>query len=504
MSGTKVSIKYGFGKPQAGSLKKAELAIDLKDLSLWTTESDGGQAVRVGHDTTDIENDIEQINIDINANANAINQLDKDAVKKNVSTMQEMIGNLKALGFIGDGSGLTGITAGQLDDVDTTAAKRDDFLIYNGTTWVAEDFHLDTELTYQGGIALASPAPAGPANGDLYINNADGVVHPSWTGIAGETVKAGNVVGWAANKARWFLLGDIASSSVTDVEGGLGISIDDSKPAEPIVSIDRVETNKWYEPVFSKNTAFNKAFGTTAGTVADGGHLHAGVYQPVGSYAASNHNHSGVYQPVGDYALKSYSYSKAESDAKYELKGGGASNETLQSVTNRGSSTNQSISVAGLTTSKSTTCGSAYSDKHRFTGNLYVGYTPTGTLPDNSSQVPGTMFLGRGVIVGRGSALNDASIGMENNVIFDLGNPQGDTHAVSKKWVKANTRLETHSIAQAFCEILDCVKDAQDFQEFKTLLDKKREYFEKERATEEELQRCIDDTKVDPNWKPPF
>jgi hypothetical protein len=328
MSGTKVSIKYGFGKPQTGSLKKAELAIDLKDLSLWTAESDGSEPVRVGHDTTEIEGEIDQINIDIQLNTEAIDQLDKDAVKKNVSTMQEMIGKLKAVGFVGDGSELSGITADQLDDVDTSAVKRDDFLIYNGTNWVAEDFHIDTELTYQGGIALSSPAPSGPANGDLYINNADGVVHPSWTGIGGQTVKAGNVVGWAANKSRWFLLGDIASSSVTDVEGGLGISVDDSKPAEPIVSIDRVETDKWYEPKFSKNTAFNKAFGTASGQVAQGNHLH-----------------TGVYQPVGDYALKSYSYSKAESDAKYELKGqGGApSTDTLQTVTTRGNTTDKEI-----------------------------------------------------------------------------------------------------------------------------------------------------------------
>lgn len=89
-----------------------------------------------------------------------------------------------------------------------------------------------------------------------------------------------------------------------------------------------------YEPVFAKKSAFNKDFGTTAGTVCQGNdsrlsnsrpasdvsawakaatkpaytaaevgaspsnHNHSGVYQPVGSYAASNHNHSGVYEPV--------------------------------------------------------------------------------------------------------------------------------------------------------------------------------------------------------------
>lgn len=35
-----------------------------------------------------------------------------------------------------------------------------------------------------------------------------------------------------------------------------------------------------YEPVFSKNTAFNKDFGTGAGQVAQGNHTHSGVYEP--------------------------------------------------------------------------------------------------------------------------------------------------------------------------------------------------------------------------------
>ena len=66
-----------------------------------------------------------------------------------------------------------------------------------------------------------------------------------------------------------------------------------------------------FEPKFIKNTAFNKNFGTTSTTVAQGNHTHSnyagknhnhdGVYQPAGDYAGKNHNHNGVYQPVGDY-----------------------------------------------------------------------------------------------------------------------------------------------------------------------------------------------------------
>ena len=66
-----------------------------------------------------------------------------------------------------------------------------------------------------------------------------------------------------------------------------------------------------FEPKFIKNTAFNKNFGTTSTTVAQGNHTHSnyagknhnhdGVYQPAGSYAAQKHDHDGVYQPVGSY-----------------------------------------------------------------------------------------------------------------------------------------------------------------------------------------------------------
>ncbi len=63
-----------------------------------------------------------------------------------------------------------------------------------------------------------------------------------------------------------------------------------------------------------------------AGNYAASNHNHSGVYQPAGSYAASNHNHSGVYAPAShshSYAAVGASYTKAESDAKYELKGAG-------------------------------------------------------------------------------------------------------------------------------------------------------------------------------------
>jgi hypothetical protein len=125
-----------------------------------------------------------------------------------------------------------------LTDVNSAGAKADQFLIHNGSQWVAEDFHIDTELTYQGAWDLTAAPPTTKANGDLYINNTNGTVNAGWAGIAGQTVREGNVVGWAGSKNRWYLLGDIASSSVTEVKGGTGITVNSTEAAKPIVNLD--------------------------------------------------------------------------------------------------------------------------------------------------------------------------------------------------------------------------------------------------------------------------
>jgi hypothetical protein len=64
-----------------------------------------------------------------------------------------------------------------------------------------------------------------------------------------------------------------------------------------------------YEPVFTKNTAFNKNFGTSAGTVAEGNHTHS-------QYALTGHNHDTDYAPLNhshsEYALVGHSHSEYE------------------------------------------------------------------------------------------------------------------------------------------------------------------------------------------------
>lgn len=82
----------------------------------------------------------------------------------------------------------------------------------------------------------------------------------------------------------------------------------------------------------------------------------------------------------------------------------------------------------------STIIGDSNDDQHFIVGDTYIGYTKDGDKPNNSDEFGGTLFLNRGVIVGRGNEGN-ASIGMEGNIIWNLGDPTDDTCAVSKGYV---------------------------------------------------------------------
>jgi hypothetical protein len=128
------------------------------------------------------------------------------------------------------------------------------------------------------------------------------------------------------------------------VKGNYLTEFTEEDPTVPahVKSISTDDINKWNNPpsggdgggavnsVNGKtgdvNLTYSDVGAQVAGSYATANHNHNGVYQPAGSYAASNHNHNGVYQPVGNYATTSYSYSKAESDEKYELKGAGGGN----------------------------------------------------------------------------------------------------------------------------------------------------------------------------------
>jgi len=78
-------------------------------------------------------------------------------------------------------------------------------------------------------------------------------------------------------------------------------------------NVENATASLLYEPIFTKNTAFNKNFGSTAGTVAEGNHNHNTAYLGINAkasdselldgldstaFALSGHNHSGVYEPA--------------------------------------------------------------------------------------------------------------------------------------------------------------------------------------------------------------
>ena len=287
MNGTKVQIKYGFGKPADGSLKKAELAIDLDDRSLWTAD-ENGVIVRVAYDTTEIEQEIEDI----------ISNHDGD-----IANLQGQINNNAGdISALRDDFDNHDHALDDLSDVNASNPSRDDLLIWNGSSWSASSFNqIETSLNFKGANNVAKAAPSAD-KGDLYVNDTTGTASASWTGIAGKVVNAGNFIGYA--NSQWYLLGEIAEIGVTSVIQGLAISVDNSKPAEPVVSIDRKETDKWYadkghdhsgvyEPVITpKNSAFNKSFAGSgsANTVSRSDHTH--------NYSPSDHDHAGVYEPV--------------------------------------------------------------------------------------------------------------------------------------------------------------------------------------------------------------
>ena len=79
--------------------------------------------------------------------------------------------------------------------------------------------------------------------------------------------------------------------------------------------------------------------------------------------------------------------------------------------------------------------GNSNDDQHVIIGDTYIGYTEEQGKPNNDDDVGGTLFLHRGMIVGRDNP-GGASIGMEGNIIFDLGDPTSDSCAVSKGYVQ--------------------------------------------------------------------
>jgi hypothetical protein len=69
---------------------------------------------------------------------------------------------------------------------------------------IASGFSSDGNFIFEGTTDVTGTAPSSPDGGDFYINTVEGVAAVSWTGIAGLTIGANQLVLYSASSARWF------------------------------------------------------------------------------------------------------------------------------------------------------------------------------------------------------------------------------------------------------------------------------------------------------------
>lgn len=117
----------------------------------------------------------------------------------------------------------------------------------------------------------SSSTPASPKQGMLWLNTSNNVMY-------------------VYNRNSW--------EEVVDQDGF--VKTVNSKSPNSSGAVTLTYTDVGAEKAFTKNTAFNKAFGTASGQVAQGNHTHT------------------------EYASTSYAYSKAQSDARFQPIGAGS------------------------------------------------------------------------------------------------------------------------------------------------------------------------------------
>ena len=100
----------------------------------------------------------------------------------------------------------------------------------------------------------------------------------------------------------WFLLGEVFTGGIVGIGSGQGISVNADNPSVPVVSVNKATLDGWYAVKDHKHSGNDITSGTVGFTylptgtsstqVAIGNHGHS-------NYALSNHNHSTEYSPLG-------------------------------------------------------------------------------------------------------------------------------------------------------------------------------------------------------------
>ena len=141
-----------------------------------------------------------------------------------------------------------------LKDVNLTSLQANEILKWNGSQWInsadLDTFEIGRPLSFQGVVSVTDTAPVAPANGDMIINNVDGTVDASWTGISGSLAEKGMIAVWSTTNNRWYLAGGSAfgSGGVLGVTGSNGIAIS-SVGQQLTASVDRSSVDGWYAPL---------------------------------------------------------------------------------------------------------------------------------------------------------------------------------------------------------------------------------------------------------------
>ena len=127
---------------------------------------------------------------------------------------------------------------------------------------------------YQAALAANNPTAANPFATIADTGGGGGSVN-SVTGLNTDNTDSANpIVKIAVDNSTITGTGTVADPLVS--VGGIG----DLVSTNNLSDVDNAVTslsNLGGEPSFTKNTGFNKAFGTTAGTVAQGNHTHPGA-----------------------------------------------------------------------------------------------------------------------------------------------------------------------------------------------------------------------------------
>ena len=194
----------------------------------------------------------------------------------------------------GDYSGFT-FSLETAADVELSGLVTDDLLKYNGTKWV----NVPMSSLVTGGTEYILPTASATTLGGIKVGN--GLTISS--GVL-SVVGGGSTVEWGAltdgyrqltvegvtyglaqstHKHLWADITDKPSTfapsahthAASDISSGtFAIARIPTGTTGSTVAIGNHLHTGIYEPVFTKNTAFNKNFGTTAGTVAEGNHTH--------------------------------------------------------------------------------------------------------------------------------------------------------------------------------------------------------------------------------------